>query len=168
MKPWDMADPHREEFLRRLQRVVAGAVKACRDAHGKVDPGSVAKRVAAQLWAELDLVAHPDTGSWLRHLRGTVGVSQAELAAKLGLTQDRVSKWESGKHSPRPETVATIKEAVAEIALERLIQAETEPSLTLEVRLPPSLWEWAMAQGGSACIRRLLEQSAAPLDPEEK
>lgn len=38
------------------------------------------------------------------------GISQAELASKLGVTQQAVGKWESGKSSPDPSTVARIAE----------------------------------------------------------
>ena len=37
-------------------------------------------------------------------------MSQAELASKLGVTQQAVGKWESGKSSPDPTTVAKIAE----------------------------------------------------------
>lgn len=37
-------------------------------------------------------------------------ISQAELAAQLGVSQQAVGKWESGKSSPDPDTVARIAE----------------------------------------------------------
>jgi hypothetical protein len=41
-------------FYNHVQRLVAGAFKEARRAHdGQVDPGSVGKRIASQLWAEL-------------------------------------------------------------------------------------------------------------------
>ena len=46
----------------------------------------------------------------LKQCRKKQGVSQAELAAKLGVTQQAVGKWESGKSSPDPGTVARIAE----------------------------------------------------------
>lgn len=44
----------------------------------------------------------------LRKCRKQKGMSQAELAAQLGVTQQAVGKWESGKSSPDPENVAKI------------------------------------------------------------
>lgn len=44
----------------------------------------------------------------LKQCRKKQGLSQAELAAKLGVTQQAVGKWESGKSSPDPSTVARI------------------------------------------------------------
>ena len=46
----------------------------------------------------------------LKQCRKKQGVSQAELASKLGVTQQAVGKWESGKSSPDPTTVARIAE----------------------------------------------------------
>ena len=44
----------------------------------------------------------------LKQCRKQQGMSQAELASKLGVTQQAVGKWESGKSSPDPSTVARI------------------------------------------------------------
>ena len=38
----------------------------------------------------------------LKQRRKKQGISQAELASKLGVTQQAVGKWESGKSSPDP------------------------------------------------------------------
>lgn len=46
----------------------------------------------------------------LKQCRKKQGVSQAELASRLGVTQQAVGKWESGKSSPDPSTVARIAE----------------------------------------------------------
>ena len=44
----------------------------------------------------------------LKQCRKKQKISQAELAARLGVTQQAVGKWESGKSSPDPSTVARI------------------------------------------------------------
>ena len=44
----------------------------------------------------------------LKKCRKKQGISQAELASRLGVTQQAVGKWESGKSSPDPSTVARI------------------------------------------------------------
>lgn len=46
----------------------------------------------------------------LRQCRKKQHMSQADLAAKVGVTQQAVGKWESGKSSPDPGTVAKIAE----------------------------------------------------------
>lgn len=88
-------------FLEKLMRIVAGAIKATRDAHGNPDAGSVAKRVAAQLWGETKPKAHPDPAAFMRHARGQLGLSQVAFAAALGAKQDQVSRWELGRNVPR-------------------------------------------------------------------
>jgi DNA-binding transcriptional regulator YiaG len=99
----------REQFLRHLTKVVAGAVKQCRDAHGEIDVGSVGKRVAAHLWGETELAAHPSHAEWIRWIRGRLGVSQTELAKLLSTSQSRVGQWESGAAKPSPESIAKLK-----------------------------------------------------------
>lgn len=46
----------------------------------------------------------------LRQCRKQKHMSQAELASLLGVTQQAVGKWESGKSSPDPTTVAKLAE----------------------------------------------------------
>lgn len=46
----------------------------------------------------------------LKQCRKKQNMSQAELAAQIGVTQQAVGKWESGKSSPDPSTVAKIAE----------------------------------------------------------
>ena len=52
----------------------------------------------------------------LRQCRKKQHISQAELAAILGVTQQAVGKWESGRSSPDPATVARIAEILGTTA----------------------------------------------------
>ena len=52
----------------------------------------------------------------LKQCRKQQGMSQADLASKLGVTQQAVGKWESGKSSPDPATVAKIAELLSTTA----------------------------------------------------
>ena len=36
----------------------------------------------------------------VRKLRAQLGLTQAQLAAKLGTTRQQVTRWENGKHRP--------------------------------------------------------------------
>lgn len=81
----------REQFLRHLTKVVAGAVRQCQNAHGGVEPSSVGKRVAAKT----------DAAQFMRHARGHLGLSQAAIAARLGVQKNVISNWEKGKHRPQ-------------------------------------------------------------------
>lgn len=46
----------------------------------------------------------------LKEMRKKSGLSQTELAGRLGVTQQAVGKWESGRSSPDPATVVRIAE----------------------------------------------------------
>ena len=52
----------------------------------------------------------------LKECRKKQKMSQADLAAQLGVTQQAVGKWESGKSSPDPATVARIAELLGTTA----------------------------------------------------
>ena len=44
-------------------------------------------------------------GNYIFELRKRSGLSQSELAAKVGVTNKAVSKWEVGKAKPSVETI---------------------------------------------------------------
>ena len=52
----------------------------------------------------------------LKQCRKQKGISQAELASKLGVTQQAVGMWKSGRSSPDPATVARIAEILSTTA----------------------------------------------------
>ena len=66
----------------------------------------------------------------LKQCRKGQRISQAELAARLGVTQQAVGKWESGKASPDPATVARIAEILGTTADYLLGLYRPGPSLT--------------------------------------
>ena len=47
-------------------------------------------------------------GASIRGWRESAGLSQAQLAKRLGTTQSAVSRWENGRDEPRLSTVAAI------------------------------------------------------------
>ena len=47
----------------------------------------------------------------VRGLRGRAGISQAELARRIGTTQSAVSRWENGHDEPRWSTLQQIASA---------------------------------------------------------
>jgi len=51
------------------------------------------------------------TGLLVRVARRDAGLTQAELAARLGTTQSAVSAWERGRETPRVDTLARILRA---------------------------------------------------------
>lgn len=49
------------------------------------------------------------------------GMTQAELAAQLGVPQPQIAKWETGARRPKVENLARIAAAL-NVPLERLLQ----------------------------------------------
>lgn len=52
-------------------------------------------------------------GANIRHFRRQAGMTQAELASKIGARQYAIAKYEKGIHSPTPEALAQIAKALA-------------------------------------------------------
>lgn len=50
-------------------------------------------------------------GSIVRRVRRRAGISQAELARRLGTSQSVVARWESGRVSPTISTLSRIADA---------------------------------------------------------
>ena len=62
-------------------------------------------------------------GALIREARRLSGLTQADLARRLGTTQSAVSNWERGRETPRVDTLARILEACgfeADITFRRL------------------------------------------------
>lgn len=112
-----------DAFVEALERVVEEAVNRSREAHdGQVDPADVARYVAGQLWARTLPGNHPDTGAWVRHLRGSLGLTQAELADRLGCHQITVARWETGGQAPRGKKLRALQELARKFETSRCPQ----------------------------------------------
>lgn len=124
-----------------MTRVIAGAVKETLRAHGAIDPNSVGKRAAAELWAKRNADAHSNLAEWVKHLRRDLEMTQEELALALGTSQVTVSRWESGHSAPSPrfkarlsemarvpfgEALEVVSEAGKVFALDQSVKAENE------------------------------------------
>ena len=64
-------------------------------------------------------------GERILTLRTRAGLSQAELAARLGLTNKAVSKWEVGKAKPSTEAIRKMA-ALFEVSVDELLLAKEE------------------------------------------
>lgn len=49
-----------------------------------------------------------DAGGLIRQCREHAGITQAELARRLGTTQSAVSRWERGHETPRVDTLGRV------------------------------------------------------------
>ncbi len=49
-----------------------------------------------------------DVGERINDRRSRLGMTQNELANKIGITRSTVQKWESGVHLPKKETIPKI------------------------------------------------------------
>lgn len=67
-----------------------------------------------------------EIGARIRRYREDRGISQKELAEKLGISNSRVSNWEQGINRPDADILADICEAL-----------NVSPSELLDVRLSP-------------------------------
>lgn len=63
---------------------------------------------AGNVWSIGDVML----GSRIRHYRKAAGLTQAELGAKLGVTQGLVSRWENGDKSVPPERIEEIAQTL--------------------------------------------------------
>lgn len=71
---------------------------------------------------------HPISGKLLREARESAGLTQAELAARLGTNQSSVARLESPRSNPR---LSTLQRALAATGnqLELKLQAATYPGI---------------------------------------
>ena len=62
-------------------------------------------------------------GENLTQARKAAGLTQADVAAKLGVSRQAVSRWESGQSKPSTEKLLALGEFYG-VAIDRLLRAE--------------------------------------------
>ena len=62
----------------------------------------------------------------LKQLRKAAGYTQATLSAEMGVSQQAVGKWEQGKSSPAPETLAALAR-LFHVSMDDLMGRESAP-----------------------------------------
>ena len=77
-------------------------------------------------------------GGMIASLRKEKGMTQLELAEKLGVTDKAVSKWERDLCCPDIATLPKLAEVVG-IRVDALMQADTEPKEETKKELAPML-----------------------------
>lgn len=77
-------------------------------------------------------------GAWIRDGRKALGLSQAEVAAKVGTNQAYVSQWESGKRTPSSDELAVLRGLFGNASsMKTTSPAATQASLPLGSRGKP-------------------------------
>ena len=68
-----------------------------------------------------DMTKHKssDVSQMIRKLRATLGLTQVQFAAKLGVTWSTVNRWENGRGKPSPLARQHIEELLCEADTER-------------------------------------------------
>ena len=70
-------------------------------------------------------------GTNIRHFRRQAGLTQADLADKVGAKQYAIAKYEKGMHNPTPEALAKIAHALG-TAVGDLYEVSSKNGLTAE------------------------------------
>ncbi len=55
------------------------------------------------------MALEPWTAERIAALRATLGLSQAEMAEELGVRQQTVSEWETGRYAPRGASLRVLQ-----------------------------------------------------------
>ena len=89
-----------------------------------------------------------DLGKKIRAHRDELGLTQAELADKLGLTYSSVSQWESGRATPRTPILRQLADLFDTTVAELMGEDATEAAISGTSRMVPLL---GFAHMGEPC-----------------
>lgn len=89
-----------------------------------------------------------DLGKKIRAHRDELGLTQAELADKLGLTYSSVSQWESGRATPRTPILRQLAELFDTTVADLMGEDATEAAISGTSRMVPLL---GFAHMGDPC-----------------
>lgn len=89
-----------------------------------------------------------DLGKKIRAHRDELGLTQAELADKLGLTYSSVSQWESGRATPRTPILRQLADLFNTTVAELMGEDATETAISGTSRMVPLL---GFAHMGEPC-----------------
>ena len=89
-----------------------------------------------------------DLGKKIRAHRDELGLTQAELADKLGLTYSSVSQWESGRATPRTPILRQLAELFDTTVADLMGEDATETAISGTSRMVPLL---GFAHMGEPC-----------------
>ncbi len=121
LPPWDNVVTYgrdREDVARQAADALSGVIAAM------LDRGDVVPDVPDTPDAEDIIWVAPDlrimVPLWLRQARETAGLTQGELATRLGVTYQAVQKWERAGANPTIGTLQRVARAVGRPLMLRL------------------------------------------------
>src|SRR5947207_4964129 len=80
-----------------------------RDRSGEIGFTADGMRFLDRIRALMSKANVPPSPGYLRSLREALGLTQSELARKLGVNKLTVSRWERGELRPRPSSVRAVR-----------------------------------------------------------
>ncbi len=95
-------------------------------------------------------VSASSTPSAIRAARTQHGLTQGELAARLGVTQGTISFWENGTETPTVEHLIVLALELPEIV--ESFEGRERELLQRVLRLERSLFEGRCACAGCSCV----------------
>jgi transcriptional regulator with XRE-family HTH domain len=89
----------------------------------------------AKVWSKSKSFAR-ELGGRIAQFRERRGWNRVDLAQRLGVSRDRLGKWELGKHPPPVEMLAALREALG-VSIDELVTGEA----TVQGRLTSQQYE---------------------------
>lgn len=112
-------DDTRTAFVKRLTKLIAGSIDELEKAEQDPTPEAIARLVASNLWGQTRPGPHRDIRAWIRHIRGALGFSQAQLADAIGANQVTIARWETGKSYPSPVYIRMLVSIARQLGIEQ-------------------------------------------------
>jgi len=113
-------DDTKTAFIKRLTKLIAGSIDELAKVEAEPTSDAIARLVAANLWGQTRPGPHKDIRAWIRHIRGALGFSQAQLADAIGANQVTIARWETGKSHPSPVYIRALVSIARQLGLEQM------------------------------------------------
>ncbi len=103
---------------------------------------------------------HPGIAVRIREIRESQGLTQASLAARMGVTRSQVTLWETGGRNPSPTSLKEIAQALG-VAVEWLATGKGSPRPASSYDgLDPELLQMVLESAQSAFRKRGLDTNS--------
>jgi DNA-binding XRE family transcriptional regulator/predicted RNase H-like HicB family nuclease len=121
LAPWDNVLTYgtdREDAMRQAQEALSGVLAALLDQGSPVPEVLETAEGDDIIWVTPDLRIMVPV--WVRQAREAAGLTQGELATRLGVTYQAIQKWERPGANPTIETLQRVARAVGRPLILRL------------------------------------------------